>query len=403
MELAKLRKCLYYALMPVEQADFRTPGQLIERLLAERDWDQRFLAFWLDVSETIVSRMIGGTRAVGAEMALKLSDVFGVPAERFLSLQQAYDLNKAKLVNVPDPDLAAKAELFGNLPLSDMIKRGWIKADSVKDVKAVERELKRFFGAHDLSKVDLLPHAAKKTVVVGASNEKRASEAQMVWLYRVKKMAEHLLMTSPYSELSARRAINELKPLMLTTGSTRKVPRILAAAGIRFVIAETIGPAKIDGACLWLDENSPVIAMTLRHDRIDNFWFTLRHEIEHVFRMHGRDDQEQITLDFELEGAKAGVGQNVPEEEKIANTAAKNFGFTEDYLSKFIARKSPFFREADVLGFANTVKAHPGIVVGRLQHATERYDLLRKHLVSVRRDLVAEAMVDGWGEIAPVN
>jgi HTH-type transcriptional regulator/antitoxin HigA len=388
--------------MPIEQADFRTPGQLIEKLLEERGWDQRFLAFWLKVSETIVSRMIGGHRAVDAEMALKLSNVFGVPAEPFLSLQQAYDLKKAELVSVPDPDLAARAALFGNLPLSDMIKRGWLKANSVKDVKAVERELKRFFGVHDLSEVELLPHAAKKTVVVGASNEKRTSEAQMVWLYQVKKMAEHLLMPSRYSELSSRRAINELKPLMLTAGSTRKVPRILANAGIRFVIAETIGPAKIDGACLWLDENSPVIAMTLRHDRIDNFWFTLRHEIEHVFRMHGRDDQEQITLDFELEGAKAGVGQNVPEEEKIANTAAKNFGFTEDYLSKFIDRKSPFFRETDVLGFANTVKAHPGIVVGRLQHATERYDLLRKHLVSVKRDVVAEAMVDGWGVVAPV-
>lgn len=389
--------------MPIEQADFRTPGQLIQKLLEERGWDQRFLAFWLKVSETIVSRMVGGRRAVDAEMALKLSNVFGVPAEPFLSLQQAYDLKKAELVSVPDPDLAARAALFGNLPLGDMIKRGWIKANSVKDVKAVERELKRFFGAHDLSEVELLPHAAKKTVVVGASNEKRTSEAQMVWLYQVKKMAERLLITSRYSELSARRAINELKPLMMAVGSTRKVPRILADAGIRFVIVETIGPAKIDGACLWLDENSPVIAMTLRHDRIDNFWFTLRHEIEHVFRMHGRDDQEQITLDFELEGAKAGVGQNVPEEEKIANTAAKNFGFTEDYLSKFIDRKSPFFRETDVLGFANTVKAHPGIVVGRLQHATERYDLLRKHLVSVRRDVVAEAMVDGWGEVAPVN
>lgn len=389
--------------MPVEQEDFRTPGQLIEKLLEERDWDQRFLAFWLHVSETIVSRMISGVRPVDAEMALRLSEVFGVPAERFLNLQQAYDLNKAKLVKVPDPDLAAKAELFSSLPISDMIKRGWIKADSVKDVKAVVRELKRFFGTQDLSEVELLPHAAKKTVVVGASNEKRTSEAQMVWIYQVKKMAEQLIMTSRYSEISARRAINELKPLMLTPESTRKVPRILADAGIRFVIVETIGPAKIDGAALWLDEDSPVIAMTLRHDRIDNFWFTLRHEIEHVFRMHGRANQEQLTLDFELEGAKAGVGQNVSEEERIANTAAKNFGFTEEYLSKFIAKKSPFFREADVLGLANTVKAHPGIVVGRLQHATERYDLLRKHLVSVRRDVVAEAMVDGWGAVAPVN
>src|ERR1700752_2809359 len=275
--------------MPDTQEDYRIPGQLINKLLAERDWDQRFLAYWLGVSDAIVSRVISGARAVDAEMALKLSDVFGIPAERFLSLQQTYDLNKAKLINTPDPELAAKAELFGKLPIADMIKRGWIKANSVKEVKPVERELKRFFGVQDLTEVELLPHAAKKTLVVGASNEQRTSDAQMAWLYQVKKMAEQLLMTSHYSEFSARRAINELKPLMLRPESTRKVPRILADAGIRFVIVETIGPAKIDGAALWLDADSPVIAMTLRHDRIDNFWFTLRHEIEHVLRMHGRD------------------------------------------------------------------------------------------------------------------
>ncbi|HXQ36722.1 MAG TPA: HigA family addiction module antitoxin, partial [Anaerolineales bacterium] len=125
--------------MPDTQEDYRIPGQLINKLLAERDWDQRFLAYWLGVSDAIVSRVISGARAVDAEMALKLSDVFGIPAERFLSLQQTYDLNKAKLINTPDPELAAKAELFGKLPIADMIKRGWIKANSVKDVKAVER------------------------------------------------------------------------------------------------------------------------------------------------------------------------------------------------------------------------------------------------------------------------
>jgi len=381
------------------ETEFRTPGQLIESLLADRGWEQKFLAHWLGVSETIVSRTVNGVRPVDAQMALKLSEVFGVPPERFLMLQQSIALEKAKLITPLDPGRAAKAMLFGSLPISEMIKRGWLKVKSAKDVEGVARELEKFFGVPSLDEIETLPHAARKTLVIGESPEKLAADAQLVWLYRAKKIAEEM-MVAPYSHFGTRRAIKELEPLMVSAASCRKVSRILAAAGIRFVVNQTIGPAKIDGACFWLDENSPVIAMTLRHDRIDNFWFTLRHEIEHVARTHGQPDQ--MTLDFELEGAKAGVGQNVPEEEKLANSAAANFGFSQDYLEKFITRKSPFFREADVLGFANTVKVHPGIVVGRLQHATERFDLLRKHLVGVRHHVVAEAMVDGWGNAAPV-
>jgi HTH-type transcriptional regulator / antitoxin HigA len=388
--------------MPIEETEFRTPGQLIEKLLAERNWDQKFLAHWLGVSETIVSRTINGVRPVDAQMALDLADVFGVPPEQFLMLQQSIELAKAKLVKPQDPTRAAKAALFGSLPITEMIKRGWLKVENAKDIEGVERELKRFFKVPALDQIETLPHAARKTLVVGESAEKLAADAQLVWLYRVKRIAEEMIV-GPFSQFGIRRAIKELEPLMISVQSCRKVSRILANAGIRFVVSQTIGPAKIDGASLWLDENSPVIAMALRHDRIDSFWFTLRHEIEHVVRMHGRNNPEQMTLDFELEGEKAGVGRHIPEEEKAANSAASNFGFSEDYLQKFITRKSPFFREADVLGFANTVKVHPGIVVGRLQHATGRFDILRKYLVGVRRHVVAEAMVDGWGNVAPVD
>jgi len=386
--------------MATAPEQFRTPGQLLNSLLEERNWSQRLLAIILDVNETTISKIVNGVNRVDAEMALKLGEVFGVEPERFLTLQQSYDLAKAKLVTSPDPARAAKATLFRNLPISEMIKRRWLNVESVKDVAGVERELKRFFGVHDLNEIEALPHAARKTLVVGASNEKMAADAQLVWIYRVKKAAEQL-MVSPYSQLAVRRVINDLKPLMMSPEGARKVPRILAEAGIRFVIVETIGPAKIDGVCIWLDDYSPVIGMTLRYDRIDNFWFVLRHELEHVDKLHGRDGA--VRLDAELEGAKAGVGQDIPEEERVANDAAANYGFTQEYLQKFITRKSPIFREIDVLGFSKVVKVHPGIVVGRLQHATDRYDLLRKHLVGVKSKIVPSAFVDGWGDVASVN
>ena len=80
---------------------------------------------------------------------------------------------------------------------------------------------------------------------------------------------------------------------------------ILAESGVRFVIVEALPQAKIDGVCFWLDKQAPVIGLSMRYNRIDNFWFVLRHEIEHVLKGHGRDAPEGM-IDAELEGDRAG-------------------------------------------------------------------------------------------------
>jgi HTH-type transcriptional regulator/antitoxin HigA len=72
-------------------------------------------------------------------------------------------------------------------------------------------------------------------------------------------------------------------------------------------------------------------------------------------------------------------------------------------LDRFISRKAPFFAERDILGFANTLGVHPGIVAGQLQHKTGRYDLFRNHLVKIRSIVKPGATVDGWGDVAPVG
>jgi HTH-type transcriptional regulator/antitoxin HigA len=42
-------------------------------------------------------------------------------------------------------------------------------------------------------------------------------------------------------------------------------------------------------------------------------------------------------------------------------------------------------------------------VAGQLQHKTRRYDLFRNHLVKIRSVVTPNAMVDGWGDVAPVG
>lgn len=375
--------------------NYRTPGQLIEDLLNERNWTQRLLAIILDVDETGINHIIAGKRAVTAEMAILLGDVFNVSAESFLALQKEYDLAKARIIARPDPGRATRAHLFGDLPVAEMIRRGWlVDVNDVRNVAKVEAALIKFFGVNSIDEIETLPHAAKKT-----STFTPATPAQLAWIYRVKEIASEMIV-SRYSPSAVRHAVSLLTNLLSAPEEARKVPRILSECGIRYVIVESLSATKIDGVCFWLNDLSPVIGMSLRYDRIDNFWFVLRHELEHVLRRHG---QTAIMLDAELEGDRADVGANIAEEERVANEAASNFCVPRKTMDSFIARKSPLFNGRDILGIARTLKIHPGLVAGQLQHRTGRYDRFRDHLVKIRASIAPSAMVDGWGDIAPVG
>ena len=378
-----------------KHGDCKTPGQLIRALLAERGWSQRVLAIVLGVEETGINKLASDKRPITAEMAVVLGEVFEFPAETFLGLQKAYDLAKARFATRPDPDRTTRAHLFGGLPVAEMIKRRWLDAEDIRDVPAVESALARFFQADSPQDIEILPHAAKKTSVTSEG----ANPSQLAWIYRVKEIASEMIVPQ-YSHGAVRGAITKLSTLLSAPEEARKVPRILTESGIRFVIVETLSSAKIDGVCFWLNDRSPVIGMSLRYDRIDNFWFVLRHELEHVLRLHGR---AAVALDAELEGDRAGTGPSLPEEERVANKAAADFCVPAKRMNSFVARKSPLFAQRDLLGFASTLGIHPGLIAGQLQHRTGRYDLFRAHLAKIKFAVTPSAVVDGWGDIFPVE
>jgi len=375
-------------------ADPKTPGQLLKQLLDARQWSQRVLAIVLSVDESVINKIVADKRPVDAEMALVLADVFEIPAESFLDLQKSYDLARARIVAQPDPGRARRAHLFGGLPVTEMIKRGWLDADDIRNVPGVEAALTKFFGVASVDDIEILPHAAKKTHVTS-----EATPAQLAWIYRVKEIAGEMI-AAKYSPDAARDALGRLNLLLTSPEEARKVPRILTECGIRYAIVESLPSAKIDGVSFWLNGVSPVIGMSLRYDRIDNFWFVLRHEIEHILCRHG---QGATVLDTELEGERAGTGASIPAEERVANEAAADFCVPEKLMDRFIARKAPFFAERDIIGFARTLKVHPGLVAGQLQRRTGRYDRFRAHLAKIRSIITPNAMVDGWGDVAPVG
>jgi HTH-type transcriptional regulator/antitoxin HigA len=263
-----------------------------------------------------------------------------------------------------------------------MIKRGWIAGHT--GIEELEQAFHTFFGIASLDQEIAFCHAAKKS-----APDESPSMLQFSWLFRARQVASELTCAM-YSPSRLKDALPRLSAMLSAPEEVRHVSPCLAECGVRFVVVEPIPGSKIDGACFWLTKRQPVVALSLRLDRIDNFWFVLRHELEHVLR---EDGQEMgYVLDQDLEGTT----QDDPAE-VAANQAAAQFCVPQAELANFIARVSPFFSEERVVLFAQRLKIHPGLVVGQLQRHLGRYDLFRKHQAKVRALVAASARVDGYG------
>lgn len=360
------------------------PGAFIKMELEARGWSQRDLAFILGQTEQQLNPLLSGKRAITPDMARLLGEAFDASAQFFLNLQGQYDLQNAK---EPDPAVRTRAELQALYPVRDMIRRGWIQDG---EASLLQLQMDRFFEAANDQQPNAIAFAAKRT------HYNETPPHQLAWVYRVRQLANNILVEA-FSPNKLRNALPKLRALMVDPEAAGTVGALLADCGVRFVIVEVLPNAKIDGVCTWLDDHSPVIGMSTLYDRLDNFWFVLRHEIEHVLRGHGK---ASIGMIDHLSGDSSSDEKNDNDEERVANMAAADFCIPAQKMESFYARKHPYFSERDVIGFASLMGVHPAIVVGQIQKRMKRYDYLRKYQVPVRRYVVTATVTDGWGHIA---
>jgi HTH-type transcriptional regulator/antitoxin HigA len=184
--------------------------------------------------------------------------------------------------------------------------------------------------------------------------------------------------------------IAELKKLTAHPEDLRRVPKVLAEFGIRLVLIEHLPKTRIDGAALWLDAVSPVVALSLRYDRIDSFWHTLIHELVHV------RDRDDPVVDSDMTSTES----ELPPVEIKANAEACNYLIPIEKLDSFVARQKPLYYQTKVVQFAQARGVHPGIVVGQLQRRGELdWQQLRKLLAKMRHEIIGQALTDGWGNL----
>lgn len=371
-------------------AESFSPGEIIRDELEAREWTQNDLAQILGRPARLVSEIISGKRGVTPETAIGLGSAFGTSAQFWLNLESAYRLSLTQQDQRERDVVPRMARLFSAAPIKEMVKRGWI-AEST-DVDVLEKGVCDFFGVKSVDDIDALPFraAARKSP---ASTD--AGPAQVAWLHRVKQLAMSISV-GPYHDSRFDDLLVGLHLLTSSENEVRRIPRFLAEYGIRFVIVEHLSKTRIDGAAMWVD-GSPIIACSLRYDRIDGFWFTLAHELGHIKHKDGLDGNG-VQLDENLIGESVLQLGEKPEYEKRADAFASNFLVPRSELDSYVIRTKPYFSKESIVRLANRLQIHPGIIVGQL-HGTKAIlpNHSREMLVKVRAILLDSCLVDGWG------
>jgi HTH-type transcriptional regulator/antitoxin HigA len=299
-------------------------------------------------SKSRVSEILSGKRSLTVKMIKSLEEGLGIPASSLVGSSGIANLQSRwtpKIVNL-------------------MIKRGYFEYDLSLNYKRVVQEglltkllssgtgvpqtaLLRQTSYRDANNVDkFLMQAWSCKVKVEASN---VVQVKKIRLYEKK------LLTIDF--------INELIKLSINKSGPLEAIDRLAEIGIVVVIEPPLPQTRLDGATIFL-QNNPIIGLTLRHDRLDNFWFTLLHELAHVYLHYDSDvDSFYDNLDVFM-GVVDGIEA---EADKLAG---------ELLIPSSIWQRSPVRNSASpsiIRAFAKSIGVHEAIVAGRIRYDSREW------------------------------
>ena len=312
-----------------------------------------------------VNEIINGNKLITPDTARELARAFGTSIDFWINLETNYRLHSA-IKDEKEKSIIRRSKIYSIAPIREMIKRSWI--EKTNDIDQLEKNIWSFLGGS--SPDTLLPAAANLRRSQGRDSDVVALNA---WVQRVKLVAKNQTVNQ-YDSNSVKNALPDILSYATDDHLVSQVPPKLLELGIHFVIVSHLPKTYLDGAAI-MEDGHPIIALTLRYDRIDSFWFTFMHEYAHIVL-----DHKGIILD----NTEEGHGSATEKDENDANTLAREWLIGKSKLTQFIKDVRPHYSKSSIETFSHQWKRHPGIVLGQLHYTGEvGYQHLRPLLVKV--------------------
>jgi HTH-type transcriptional regulator/antitoxin HigA len=343
----------------ITQLSATTASEIGRRLIEARiaqGMSQKVLAERLGMKEQQVQRYEQERyRSASLSRLAEICDALNVSFNFDLGLTGLAEPKQSNF-NQTDFDLS-------KLPMKEIKKRGWLKDAWPNWNKQTNQD--QLLSSFMLPAFEnAIPALLKSGARVGRELDHYALlawKARIVWKTRRESISR---TNEPSADLSW---VNDFKEFTLDDHGPALAVEYLRAKGIAVIFEAHLPQTYLDGAALLVD-NIPTIALTLRYDRLDNFWFVLLHELGHTLlhRDSGLsggffdDDSVQITEKVEKE----------------ADAFAKSVFLPEEKWAASLVR---FTQSADqIVQFARENRLSPAIIAGWIRRERNDYTIFKE-------------------------
>ena len=340
------------------------PGEVLKDELTSRNIKQREFAAEIGMQPTMLNEIINGKRAITPQIAIIIEKALQIEADFWLNVQSQYELDTERIKERTIKKLQT-IEVWQMItkyvPVKYFRKEGFLTGVQEKDIALIK----------DIYKVSNIEGIAeniglqKSMSFFRKSSQLQVDEINLLgWsklaAFKAKQLKVNSFDTKKLPELK-----KELRKLFFINQNTKKSTKILLENyGVKLVFLQKFDKTPVDGYS-FISGNNPSIALTLRHKRIDNFAFTIMHELGHI-EMHLGKNNESEFIDF------YGKGIVKNDKEIEADNYAKELLISASEWEDFIKNFTPYTDEK-ILRFSEKYEIHPYIVFGRISHEMNFY------------------------------
>jgi len=305
-------------------------------------------------SPSKVSEVLSRNRSLSLNMIRKISEGLGISAD--------------VLIREPAQQAASESDTdWLAFPLSEMRRRGYLDgfAGSLAELKEYAAEHINRFLSSVPSGLALQPALLRSSAHLRSNDKETDPYALWAWQVKVLKQAQEEALLVEYKQGSVDLDfMRKLAQLSWSEQGPILAIEYLNHSGIHLIIEPHLPKTYLDGAVCLNANGNPVIALTLRHDRLDNFWFTLMHELAHI-SLHVDGTEVWFIDDLDAEG-----GDQMEQE---ADALAQ-----EALIPSDVWAQNSLFESSDIEALARHLNISPCILAGRVRHETSDHLMFGK-------------------------
>lgn len=329
------------------------PGETLKEVMESLDMTQKELAIRTGLTVQSLNRIFKGDQPITYETANKLELATGVPARMWNNLEAQYREQLAKIEE--RKQLEADLGWLNTIPTRELIQRGAVVPQ--KDKVLLLREILKFYG---VSSVNAWLEIWTQPAVAARRSQcfETCPGPASAWI-RLGVIQAHKINCQPFDKHKFVEAVKAICSLTVKTPQKfiPEMRNLCAESGVALALVPEMKKVPWHGATKWLTASKAMILLNLRGKTEDQFWFSFFHEAGHVLH----DSKKDLYInDGSIDDLR----------ERKANEFAADILIPREREPEIASLRT----KADVTRIADELGVSPGIVVGRFQHLTQKWN-----------------------------